>query len=161
MDNLKELIKDNEKIAIKLSGNSMYPTLSNGDTVIVKRVDFNEIKVGDIAVFKTTGNKYIVHRMIGKQDKGIITKPDFSLFRPDNKLVLAQDIVGIVATVYRKGKLINAINKNRISKLYYLVILTLTQNNVTRAIIDYLKKSYFIKGVYRYIRRLKIASMRS
>jgi len=47
-------------------GNSMYPTLKDGDLIVVKKVNPNELSVGDIIVYESPldPESRIVHRII-------------------------------------------------------------------------------------------------
>jgi len=59
---------------------SMLPEISNGDMV---HIDFNypfeKLKVGDIIDFRA-GDRYILHRIIRKNNKGWVTKGDNNRF---------------------------------------------------------------------------------
>jgi len=47
-----------------VEGNSMHPTLENGDLIVVYREDFKSLKVGDIIVFNSpVYNVRVVHRI--------------------------------------------------------------------------------------------------
>ncbi len=47
-----------------VEGNSMHPTLENGDLIIIYKVDFESLRVGDIIVFNSpVYNVRIVHRI--------------------------------------------------------------------------------------------------
>lgn len=60
--------------------NSMKPQLQIGDLVLIKKVEFNDIKVNDVITFKESHTKFITHRVIDfkKQDgqAGLVTKGD-------------------------------------------------------------------------------------
>lgn len=59
---------------------SMEPTIMTGDFVITKKVDFEDVEVGDIIVYRHTyeNGKYaaIIHRVIEKTDNYLVTKGD-------------------------------------------------------------------------------------
>jgi len=67
--------------ARKVTGTSMYPTLEEGDMVVVQKVPFSSIKVGDIIVYdppcSATGNS-VIHRVVSIEQGGggFITKGD-------------------------------------------------------------------------------------
>lgn len=46
-----------------VEGNSMYPTLHDGDVVLLVGAKPSDLKVGDIIVYKS-GGKYIIHKII-------------------------------------------------------------------------------------------------
>jgi len=65
--------------ARKVTGTSMYPTLEEGDMVVVSSVPYSSLKVGDIIVYdppcSATGNS-VIHRIVGIVVDGLITKGD-------------------------------------------------------------------------------------
>ena len=65
--------------ARKVTGTSMYPTLEEGDMVVVSNVPYSSLKVGDIIVYdppcSNTGNS-VIHRIVGINSSGLITKGD-------------------------------------------------------------------------------------
>jgi len=65
--------------ARKVTGTSMYPTLEEGDMVVVSSVPYSSLKVGDIIVYdppcSATGNS-VIHRIVGIVAGGLITKGD-------------------------------------------------------------------------------------
>jgi signal peptidase I len=65
--------------ARKVTGTSMYPTLEEGDMVVVLNVPFSSIKVGDIIVYdppcSETGNS-VIHRVVAIDPGGLVTKGD-------------------------------------------------------------------------------------
>jgi len=65
--------------ARKVSGTSMYPTLEEGDMVVVVSVPYSSIKVGDIIVYdppcSNTGNS-VIHRVVDIGPGGLTTKGD-------------------------------------------------------------------------------------
>jgi signal peptidase len=70
-----------EKPIMAVVSNSMEPTFHKGDLVIVKGVDPDEIKVGDIIVFENPWRGIpVVHRVIGIEEvdgrRYFITKGD-------------------------------------------------------------------------------------
>ena len=65
--------------ARKVTGTSMYPTLEEGDMVVVLNVPYSSIKVGDIIVYdppcSATGNS-VIHRVVAINSSGFTTKGD-------------------------------------------------------------------------------------
>lgn len=62
-------------------GISMYPTLKNGDVLIIQKntdPSFN-VKVGDIIVF-TYNDMYVGHRVIDVENNYVVTKGDANTF---------------------------------------------------------------------------------
>lgn len=69
--------------ARKVTGTSMYPTLEEGDMVVVVSVPYSSIKVGDIVVYdppcSATGNP-VIHRVVGVDAGGLVTMGDANPF---------------------------------------------------------------------------------
>lgn len=83
---------------------SMKPMINAGDMVLVKRIDGNTVKKGDVIQFKQD-NIYIFHRIIDikveKNIKKYITKGDNNSVQ-DSELVNPKDIKGTVIYVIPK-----------------------------------------------------------
>ena len=58
-----------------ISSNSMWPILEKGDLILVKGVKKDDIKIGDIIVYRVEDG-FIIHRVIKLKDKTLITKGD-------------------------------------------------------------------------------------
>lgn len=59
-----------------VNGNSMYPTIYDGDFLVVNQnIDY---EINDIICFYNEENKVVVHRIIDKRENEIITKGDFN-----------------------------------------------------------------------------------
>ncbi|MEM4140207.1 MAG: signal peptidase I [Nitrososphaeria archaeon] len=81
-----------------VEGNSMHPTLENGDLIIIYKVDFRSLQVGDIIVFNSpVYNVRIVHRikeikLIGNE-MVLITQGDNNRI-PDPEYVREENYIG-------------------------------------------------------------------
>ncbi|MEM2741783.1 MAG: signal peptidase I, partial [Nitrososphaeria archaeon] len=81
-----------------VEGNSMHPTLENGDLIIIYKVDFRSLQVGDIIVFNSpVYNVRIVHRikeikLIGNE-MVLITQGDNNRI-PDPGYVREENYIG-------------------------------------------------------------------
>ncbi|EOT2960074.1 signal peptidase I [Clostridium perfringens] len=76
-----------------LSG-SMEPEINTGDLAIVKSVDAEDVKVGEIITFKYEG-KVVTHRVVKKNEEGFITKGDNNNAN-DTEIVGREDLIGKV-----------------------------------------------------------------
>jgi len=63
LDFAEALLEDNHQLSYKLKGNSMYPTLKAGDIGIVEKCSLEDLKIGDIIVYKTN-NILVGHRLV-------------------------------------------------------------------------------------------------
>lgn len=72
---LAYLLKTNVPMAAITSG-SMWPSLKRGDLILIKGVEGkNDIKIGDIVVFKNPKG-FTIHRVVEMKDTTLVTKGD-------------------------------------------------------------------------------------
>ena len=108
---LGKVLAKKDRIKFRSSGNCMYPSIRPGDTLHIDPRDVAQIAVGDVAIFRR-GNSLFGHRTISKgtdkdQDRTyIITRPDRAR-QGDDGPAYDQDILGVVAHIERKGKLVS------------------------------------------------------
>ena len=72
----KYITKPNSTYIIKVRGNSMYPTLQNGDIVIIR--SDKELQDNDVAIVSINNSDYTVKRYIKKNSQFV---PDNSKFK--------------------------------------------------------------------------------
>lgn len=85
---------------VRVHGNSMYPTLRSGDTVVLVRDDHYE--VGDIVAFRSEqlGGAVVIHRIISAEPDGtFVTQGDHNGFvdgfHPSNDDILGRRMARI------------------------------------------------------------------
>ena len=88
-----------EKI-YSMSGNSMYPTLS--EPMILETSTAEHYRQGDVVVFTKKNCNTIVHRIVRLTNSGFITRGDNNL--KDDEPIVQQDILGKVVAAYRGEK---------------------------------------------------------
>lgn len=90
------MIGNKENFLIKLNGKSMAPLLHEQDEVIIKPISIDQIKCGDIVLFKDeSSGELIVHRLIEFPFK---TKGDYSITFEKNKV---DSFLGLAVGVVR------------------------------------------------------------
>jgi signal peptidase len=72
---------------------SMEPAIPVGGVVVIKTVDPESLREGDIICFKISGPTTITHRIINITEEGFITKGDANE-DPDQGIVKRENIVG-------------------------------------------------------------------
>ena len=105
IDAIEDILKTGtEFFGLKVKGDSMYPMLLEGDTLIIKRQ--SDCENGNIAVVLVNGNEATVKKVV-KQENGIILQPINPAYDPIsftkkeiNKLPVK--ILGIVVELRRK-----------------------------------------------------------
>ena len=97
----QHLIREGINLRIPVRGSSMFPLLSNGDTVIVSSPE--GLKRGDIIIFKKSED-LICHRIVSifcsEGRMHYITKGD-AMTVPDRP-VMSDDVIGKVIAIERK-----------------------------------------------------------
>ena len=101
-----ESLKENQNAVFTVTGNSMWPFIGHGrDQVEVAPVKYDELKKGDIVLFKTQRGAYILHRIMKLTDKGMITAGDGNTYI-DGEFPRTSALAK-VTKIIRKGKALN------------------------------------------------------
>lgn len=118
-------LKYKNEIDIKVTGDSMFPSLKNEQKVTIEKKE--KYKIGDIVVFKNDiENHIIIHRIIWKCGSRYITKGDNN-YLIDSVKIKKNNILGAVKenkkNFYKKALLIKAcilslIGSNKSKKLF-------------------------------------------
>ena len=101
-----DLHHQKQKLWLPVLSGSMLPLLRIGDRVLVESVSPENIKFGDIIVFKHL-DKLVVHRVIKKYDDGsrsFLQKGDNASIA---EIVISENIIGRVTSVQRGTKVIS------------------------------------------------------
>jgi len=135
----KERVEQGKIVDLEIEGDSMSPFLSRGDTVSVRKVEFRDLRRGDIVVYRVDKRLY-AHRYIhlAPSDK-LVTKGDNnshfdSLPIPAEqligKVVLVKKDKGVIALEVVSWKVINYFLAS-VSALHGYVVLFLRFLNET------------------------------
>lgn len=74
---VKELLKQEVRVRITVTGMSMYPFLrGNKDSVELVQTCFKDIKLGDIVLIRRDNGDYILHRVIKKDSSSFYIMGD-------------------------------------------------------------------------------------
>lgn len=105
---LREIFLQKKMVKFHAQGICMYPCIHPNDVLCIEPRKAEQIKVGDIAVYRRSGH-LIGHRTIGKgSDNGaayILTSPDTARFGNDGPR-FDKDILGVVSSIERNGKIV-------------------------------------------------------
>ena len=89
-------------------GTSMWPIIRSGDGIVVEQISEEGIRLHDVLVFSTGGEKLVAHRLVRKEEvegqARYILRGDFR--RGSDRPVPFQAIVGKVVAIERRGKTI-------------------------------------------------------
>ena len=106
---------------VRVTGMSMWPILHHlRDGVII--VPPEKIRMGDIVLFDRQNGRYALHRVVGKGKTGFTMAGDHQWHM--EKHLPYEQIVGVVSTLNRKGRLIPA--NNFFNKIYAWCVILLT-----------------------------------
>ena len=83
---------------LRVSSNSMAPSIKAGDEVIVEAAKPAELRIGDVVVLNANGG-LLMHRLLARQGKRLVTRGD-SMAAPDRPWTPEQ-LLGRVRTVLR------------------------------------------------------------
>ena len=131
------------------TGPSMNPTLKVGDGLTVIPYGDRNIHIGDVVVFHSPEReRYIVHRVISVNSRGIRTKGDNNS-KVDSWILRPEDIVGRVISAQRKSKSITIYGGTRgrllAPMLWVIKRINITVSSIFRPIYHYLARTGIIK----------------
>lgn len=136
---LKSLLKYH-KIGLCVQGESMYPLLHSGDKIFIKKINFQNLSTDDILLINKK-NDYIIHRVIYKYPKYIITKGDNNLIA-DGKIYPRQ-IIGKVYKIKRDNQLFNLENFYLLQSTLYLQEILKVKHALEKEKVNFV----FLKGL--------------
>lgn len=137
---IKEKIDDGGTVKLPITGISMRPLLVWGrDTVDIVKCE--NTKKGDIIFYLRDNGQFVLHRIVGVNEKGYI-------LCGDNQWILEygiedRHIIGVVNSITRKGKTFDMTNvPYRIYSSLWMALLPVRKNifPIVRKIKHYLKK---------------------
>ncbi len=103
---VKEVISDDRQVIIKVTGSSMYPFLRNKkDRVLIVPITGKNIRTGDIVLLHLGNGKFVLHRVIKKNNKGFYLAGDAQIISSGPHTY--DQSVGIVSKVWRGRLQIN------------------------------------------------------
>jgi signal peptidase len=104
-----EILQAGMALRFQARGTSMLPLVRDGDVVLVRPVDPDELRVGDVVLCRSHPGRIVVHRVVKvlANSAGVrYTVQGDQLTRPDGRLPAAQ-IYGRVASIERDGATID------------------------------------------------------
>lgn len=113
---LRKLFVEKNMVKFHAHGTCMFPVIRPNDKLYVSPKTVDEIKIGDVAVYRRH-NRLFAHRTIEKgYDKNrslpyIITRPDTAKLGNDGPS-FDEDIVGVIEKLERRGRVLNTEKKD-------------------------------------------------
>ncbi|MBL8149972.1 MAG: signal peptidase I [Blastocatellia bacterium] len=106
----------------QVSGNSMYPSICDGDYVTVEPAPVQKIRAGDIVLMASVSNTALVHRVSKVEERNgtslMITRGDAANFQ--DVPIPASYVLGRVTVIEHKDRLVNLNNpfQRLLARLY-------------------------------------------
>jgi len=105
----QDILDGGHSIRLSISGDSMSPILRDGDVVEVQPATPDQLRKGDLILFKTEEGFLILHRYIRSQawfsQVWLLTKGDASL--GFDRPVSPQQVLGRVVQIIRQGRVLS------------------------------------------------------
>jgi signal peptidase I len=92
-----------------LSGQSMHPTILEGELVHITSFDVSESKLGDILIFKR-GSDYFAHRLIKKlnnTENGVMLVTAGDAYKYPDPPIHIDSVIGKAISIERNGRIIS------------------------------------------------------
>ena len=106
---INELLQNNQKVRMTVTGNSMMPFLREGiDSVELSVAIFHELRFGQITLIKRNSGQYILHRLVLKKKNSFYIAGDAQNWVEGP--LLPEQLVAAVTNVWRKDKTISPSN---------------------------------------------------
>ena len=111
---IKEQIENGGTVKLPITGTSMLPLLVQGrDFVVLKAC--KKAEINDIIFYRRDNGAFVLHRIIGIDDKGYILCGDNQWVKEYG--IKDHNIIGVVTEIHRDGKTIE-INDKKYVKYY-------------------------------------------
>jgi signal peptidase I len=136
---IKSFIKKSS-FSVKATGYSMQPILTPKDLLFFKKNSFSNIQINDIIIVKKS-DKYLVHRVIYKNSKYLVTKGDNNPYTDGE--IKPHQIIGKLFKIQRNNRELHPDTIYLIQSTQYLKEIIKIKNEFEKKGIDYL----FLKGL--------------
>lgn len=114
-DVMVEMLESGGTVNFNPNGTSMLPTIMNhGDRVIIKKPN-RKLKKYELPLYRRDDGNFVLHRVVRVYDDSYGMCGD-NQWTIENGIT-DKHIVGLVTTIYRKGKAID-VEKNKLYKFY-------------------------------------------
>jgi hypothetical protein len=99
---IEEAFNRNTTFKIPITGTSMNPLLfEKRDFVFIKKPEF-PLEIGDIPLYRRDSGYFVLHRIVGKDEKGYILCGDNQVKKEYG--ITEKHIIAVVKSITRKGK---------------------------------------------------------
>ena len=113
----EDVLEKEGKLFFTNVGYSMYPLIKQREDIL-HIVQSSIYKKGDIVLFKSSVDHYVLHRIIKIKKETIITAGDYNYFK--DQPIDRKQLLGKLMTIKKKnGKLIDLSKDKKIRKFFY------------------------------------------
>lgn len=105
---IAEELRAGRVISTETHGISMKPLLVEGKTLVVIEPLRRALSVGELPVFLRSDGKYVIHRVIGMDEKNYYTRGDNCL---NFETVPKEQMLGVVVEIYRNGRILRVTDR--------------------------------------------------
>lgn len=103
---IKEVLENDSTVTITASGTSMEPLIHDGkDNVVLKKPSGNLCK-GDIVFYKRNNGQLVLHRIIGKDENGLILRGDNQWIKEYG--ISENQIIAVLDSIEKNGRVYKA-----------------------------------------------------
>ena len=102
----QEVLSRGLSLRVKSRGQSMYPLIKNGDTLLIEPMNAERLCPGDIAFYRLSSGSFVVHRFIKRASPGSLLTNGDSL-RHCDEFVAKEQVFGRVAQIESNNKSLN------------------------------------------------------
>jgi len=126
-----EVLEKNGTVRVRVSGQSMLPTLWPGDVLTIESKHLADAKPGDVVLYDRDG-RFFVHRLVSKsaENASFVTRGD-SMMETDPS-VPAESFLGTVAYAMRGETII--VIKRRVSPLAWVLAALLSRSELLQRV---------------------------
>jgi signal peptidase I len=117
-----QILNNGGSFSFKAHGSSMYPFICDGDILTVKQIEYSALRVGDIAFYRSSDDRIIVHRVVDKKrqsNKLMLLMRGDSVFNNDG-WIYSDQVLGKVVSIQRDKKFIQLDQKVSLRLIMYL-----------------------------------------
>lgn len=112
----EDVIQKNGRLIYTNVGDSMLPFIrEKRDLLIIEKKPEDRLKKYDVPLYKRSSGQYVLHRILKVRTDDYVVCGDNRVHKEYG--VTDEQIIGVLAAVKRKGKIID--KSNRLYRLYY------------------------------------------
>ena len=113
----EEVLEKDGELFFTNVGYSMYPLIKQREDIL-HIIKTNDYKKGDIILFKSEANHYVLHRILKIKKDKIITAGDYNYFK--DKPITNEQILGLLISIKKKdGTVIDLAKDKKARKFWY------------------------------------------